>query len=62
LAGKLAIAARIDAFSGKYGGEGLQASLERRMKEIREKYKEPPPPKRRPVKKPPRRRKRGRKG
>ena len=42
LAGKLAIAARTDAFSGKYCGDQLKADLERRMKEIHEKYEEPP--------------------
>jgi len=62
LAGKLAIAARIDAFSGKYIGDGLKADLERRIKEIQEKYEEPPPPIKPPEKKPPRRRKRGRRG
>jgi nucleolar protein 56 len=45
IAGKLAIAARTDAFSGKYIGDGLKAGLERRIQEIQEKYKEPPPPK-----------------
>jgi nucleolar protein 56 len=43
VAGKLAIAARIDAFGGKYAGEALKADLDRRVEEIREKYKEPPP-------------------
>jgi len=62
LAGKLAIAARIDAFSGKYIGDQLKANLERRIKEIQEKYEEPPPPKKPLEKKPPRRRKRGRRG
>ena len=62
LAGKLAIAARTDAFSGKYISDELKAGLERRVKEIREKYEEPPPPKKLPVKKPPRRKKRGRRG
>jgi nucleolar protein 56 len=42
LAGKLAIAARIDAFGGKHVGEELKASLERRIEEIREKSPEPP--------------------
>lgn len=46
LAGKLAIAARTDAFSGKYAGYMLQSSLERRIKEIQERFKEAPPPKR----------------
>jgi nucleolar protein 56 len=43
LAGKLAIAARVDAFGGKYIGEKLKASLDKRIEEIREKYVEPPP-------------------
>ena len=47
IAGKLAIAARIDAFGGKYVGDALKADIERRLAEIREKYKEPPPPKER---------------
>jgi len=62
LAGKLAIAARTDAFSGKYVGDGLKAVLEKRIGEIEEKYGEPPPPKKPPVKKHPRRMKRGRRG
>ena len=61
LAGKLAIAARIDAFSGKYTGDKLKSDLEKRIKEIQEKYKEPPPPKRPHVKRKPWRTKRGRK-
>ena len=44
LAGKLVIAIRADAFgAGRYIGDGLKADLEKRLKEIREKYKEPPP-------------------
>jgi len=62
LAGKLAIAARTDAFSGKYAGEALKASLEKRVGEIEEKYGKPPPPKKPPVKKRPRRMRRGRRG
>jgi len=42
-AGKLAIAARIDAFGSGQVSENLKASLERRIEEIREKYAEPPP-------------------
>jgi nucleolar protein 56 len=49
LAGKLAIAARIDAFGGKYAGDSLKADVDRRLAEIREKYKEPPPLKEKPV-------------
>lgn len=50
LAGKLAIAARIDAFGGKYVGDKLKADIDKRLEEIREKYKEPPPPKEKAVK------------
>lgn len=43
LAGKLAIAARIDAFgAGRVSGK-LKADLDKRIDEIREKYAEPPP-------------------
>ncbi|MEM3443216.1 MAG: C/D box methylation guide ribonucleoprotein complex aNOP56 subunit [Candidatus Bathyarchaeia archaeon] len=42
LAGKLAIAARIDAFGGRYVGEELKEDLEKRVEEIREKYAEAP--------------------
>jgi nucleolar protein 56 len=48
LAGKLAIAARADAFGGKYVGDALKADIDKRLAEIREKYKEPPPPKEKP--------------
>ena len=60
LAGKLAIAARTDAFSGKYCGDQLKANLERRIKEIHEKYEEPPQVKKPSFKKPFRRINRGR--
>ncbi|MCZ2808494.1 MAG: C/D box methylation guide ribonucleoprotein complex aNOP56 subunit [Candidatus Bathyarchaeota archaeon] len=69
LAGKLTIAARVDAFKGKYMGDKLKADLEKRIDEIRERYEKPPPPstppKRTPSRKPtdkkyPRRKKRGR--
>ena len=56
LAGKISIAARVDAFGGKYRGDELKADLERRIEEIQEKYGGPPP------KKPHRRTKRGRRG
>jgi len=49
LAGKLSIAARADAFGGNFIGDRLKASLEKRMAEIKEKYKEPPPLKERPA-------------
>jgi nucleolar protein 56 len=46
IAGKLAIAARADAFGrGHYIGDDLKADIDKRIDEIREKYKEPPPPK-----------------
>jgi len=43
IAGKLAIAVRIDAFQGKYVGDKLKKALDRRIEEIRQKYPEPPP-------------------
>jgi nucleolar protein 56 len=43
LAGKVSIAARIDAFGGKYMGDELKADLEKRIREIQDKYAEPPP-------------------
>jgi nucleolar protein 56 len=42
LASKLAIAARLDAYGGRYRGEELSDSFDERVKEIREKYAEPP--------------------
>jgi nucleolar protein 56 len=48
LAGKLAIAARADAFGGRYVADALKADIDKRLAEIREKYKEPPPPKEKP--------------
>jgi len=56
LAGKISIAARVDAFSNKYRGDELKANLEGRIEEIQEKYGEPP------SKKSHRRKKRGRRG
>ncbi len=63
LAGKLTIAARIDAFSGKYSGEELKADLEKRIEEIKKRYEKPPPPKPKKTadRKRPRSKKRGRK-
>jgi len=43
LAGKLAIAARADAFSTRYIGDSLKADLEKRVDEIKEKYSKPKP-------------------
>jgi len=42
IAGKLAIAARTDAFSGKYIGDSLKAGLDQRVAEIQKKYGAPP--------------------
>lgn len=63
LAGKLAIAARVDAFRGNYAGDELKANLEKRIEEIRKRYEKPPPPppKKSAAKERPRRNKRGRK-
>ncbi len=43
LAGKLAIAARVDAFTRERVGERLREEFMERVKEINEKYKTPPP-------------------
>ncbi|MCL4429857.1 MAG: C/D box methylation guide ribonucleoprotein complex aNOP56 subunit [Chloroflexi bacterium] len=45
IAGKLAIAARADAFGGHYIGDKLKADINKRIEEIHVKYKEPPAPK-----------------
>ncbi len=46
IAGKLAIAARADAFGeGHFIGDDLKADINKRVDEILVKYKEPPPPK-----------------
>jgi nucleolar protein 56 len=42
LAGKLAIAVRADAFGGRHISKELKTNLEKRIKEIQEKYAEPP--------------------
>ena len=51
LSGKLAIAARVDAFGGDYMGDKLTKDLEKKISDIQEKYKEPPmrPPDKEPV-------------
>lgn len=49
LAGKLSIAARADAFGGRHIGDRLKADLNRRIEEIKEKYREPPPTKEKPM-------------
>ncbi|MCL1970928.1 MAG: C/D box methylation guide ribonucleoprotein complex aNOP56 subunit [Candidatus Bathyarchaeota archaeon] len=45
IAGKLSIAARADAFGGDFIGDRLKAEVNKRVKEIYEKYKDAPPPK-----------------
>jgi len=42
LSGKLAIAARVDAFGGDFIGDRLAKDVEKKISEIQEKYKEPP--------------------
>jgi nucleolar protein 56 len=61
LAGKLTIAARVDAFSGKYAGDELKADLNKRVEEIMKRYEKSPPPspKTSQNRKYPRRKKRG---
>jgi len=61
LAGKLAIAARTDAFGERDIGVQLKADLDKRVDEIREKYSEPPPvPEWKPKPERPREERRGR--
>ena len=48
LSGKLSIAARIDAFKGDFMGDKLKDTVNRKIEEIKERYKTaPPPPKKR---------------
>ncbi|AOL15663.1 C/D box methylation guide ribonucleoprotein complex aNOP56 subunit [Sulfolobus sp. A20] len=62
LAAKLAIAARVDAFSGRFIGDQLNEQLKKRIEEIKEKYAQPPPrkPQQQPQK--PKREEKGKKG
>ena len=63
IAGKLAIAARTDAFGDRYIGEELKASLEKRVEEIHKKYVQSPQiPKRKPKRKKRRKKRRAGKG
>ncbi|MHA1210264.1 MAG: C/D box methylation guide ribonucleoprotein complex aNOP56 subunit [Candidatus Freyarchaeota archaeon] len=59
-AGKLAIAARIDAFSGEYVAEELKEDINRKIAQIKSKYPRPPP--RKPKQFVPRGRRKGRVG
>ncbi len=49
LAAKLAIAARVDAFSGRFVGDQLNEQLKKRIEEIKTKYAQPPPRKQQPA-------------
>ena len=51
LSGKLAIAARVDYFSGEYIAEELKQEIEQRIQEIKQKYPNPPKRKAKPEKK-----------
>jgi len=42
LAGKLAIAARVDAYTGQYIGEQLKEALDKRIEEVKKLYAKPP--------------------
>jgi len=42
LAGKLAIAARLDAYGGVYRGDQLKAEFDKRVEEIKARYAQPP--------------------
>jgi len=58
LAAKLAIAARIDAFTGEYKADMLKEELENRIKEIKTLYAKPPKRERERRRRPPRRKRR----
>jgi nucleolar protein 56 len=45
LSGKLSIAARVDAFGGEFVGEKLRASVDKKIEDIKERYKTAPQPK-----------------
>jgi len=60
LATKLAIAARVDFFTGRYIGDELRKKLMERIEEIKKLYPKPPKRETRPSRPRPRRRRRGR--
>ncbi len=62
LSGKLAIAARVDYFSGEYIGEELKQEVEARIREIKEKYPNPPKRKAKTEKKKEKKKFKGKKG
>jgi len=45
LSGKLSIAARVDAFGGEFIGDKMRASVDKKIEEIKERYKTAPQPK-----------------
>jgi len=45
LSGKLSIAARVDAFGGEFVGDKLRANVDKKIAEIKERYKTAPQPK-----------------
>ena len=47
LSGKLSIAARVDAFSGDFIGQKLRDEVDKKVNEIKERYKTAPAPKKR---------------
>jgi nucleolar protein 56 len=49
IAGRLTIAARVDAFQGEFIGDQLKIEVDRKIAEIKEKYKEPPEGKKPPI-------------
>ncbi|MCE7740999.1 MAG: C/D box methylation guide ribonucleoprotein complex aNOP56 subunit [Candidatus Heimdallarchaeota archaeon] len=49
IAGRLTIAARVDAFQGEFMGDQLKREVDQKIEEIREKYKEPPEGKKPPI-------------
>jgi len=48
LAGKLSIAARVDAFGGEFIADSLKKTLDKRVEDIQKKYSKPPVKERRP--------------
>jgi len=48
LSGKLSIASRVDAFGGEFMGDKLKGNVEKKIEEIKERYKTAPPQKKAP--------------
>jgi nucleolar protein 56 len=49
LSGKLSIASRIDAFNGEFMGDKLKDNVNKKIDEIKERYKTAPPPKKKEI-------------